>query len=73
MVDTEDFSKIYIYNGKLYKTISFCESPTVTMREVGTENKLHFGLNGLINKGFIELSNIKVDKDDIVEVDNGES
>ena len=72
MVDTEDFSKIYIYKGKMYKTISVCESPTVTMQELGTENRINFGLRGLINKDFIELSNLKVNND-MLEVDNGES
>ena len=70
MIDIEDFSKIYLYKGKMYKTISFCESPTVTMQELGTDNRTNFGLGGLINKDFIELPNLKVNND-IVEVDNG--
>ncbi|MCK5612308.1 hypothetical protein KAR91_61115 [Candidatus Pacearchaeota archaeon] len=59
MVDHEDHfkqEKVYTKNGKgRWVVIGYCDSPSLTMKDVDSGDELNFGLAGQVNKDFIEI------------------
>jgi len=54
---------IYLYQGKLYRILGYCLSPSLTMIEINnidnSEPHISFGIGGSMNKEFIPLKGIK--------------
>lgn len=42
-------------NNILYKFLAYCESPTVTLENVETKEKISFGINGLSAQDYTRL------------------
>ena len=65
MVDQDDYTKqegIYAHSGGgLYRVLSYCQQPTLTMENVKTGQRIHFGIGGLINDEFTRVDGIKFD------------
>lgn len=66
MIDPEDYTdqnKVYVKDGKLYRVLAYCQSPSITMvpvdEEVNLGNCINFGIYGLLNKEFEIVPNLK--------------
>ena len=63
MINSTDYHEqtgIYLYQGKLYRVLGYCLSPSLTMVEIDKpKSRISFGIEGLTNKEFILLKGIK--------------
>lgn len=65
MIDPEDYTnqnKVYMKDGKLYRVLAYCQSPSVTMVPVGEMvthgNCITFGITGTLNAEFTLVPNL---------------
>ena len=65
MIHKDDFTKqegVYVRDGGgLFRVLDYCESPSVTMVDVATGERVSFGIHGLINHKFQRVEGLKYD------------
>lgn len=64
MVNQDDYRKqtgVYLYEGKLYRILSFCSEPSLEMIGISNGDIKSFGVTGLMNDNFKRLPNLKYD------------
>ena len=65
MIHKEDMTKqegLYVRDGGgLFRVLGYCESPSLTMVDVATGERVNFGIHGLINHEFQRVVGLKYD------------
>jgi len=63
-IESSDYTKqegIYLYEEKLYRILSYCPEPSITMISLDGTDRKNFGIHGLMSRQFTLLSNFKYD------------
>lgn len=66
MIDPNDYTKqtgVYLKGGRLWRIIAYCQSPSITMEQIGTiaEVRESFGIDGCNNATFLKVKGLTYD------------
>ena len=62
MIDIEDHRGVYLHDGELWRILSYCPEPSVTMVNINNADKRkNFGIHGLIMGEFKKVDGLLLD------------